>query len=333
MTAHDPTTTPAGSAPDTTAPAGGPGADHDLTEPTVRRTSFDFNQEIGGRKIHRRRLLTSGGAAGLAANALTLGVATGRSQDATPGAGTPAAEAGTHDMEGMDAGPPTNQGFTYLVPFQAAIVKAAAARIIPTDENGPGATEAGVVYFIDRQLTKQQMGFRGKEYQLGPYLAGAPQQGDQSALSVAERFRVGIFGLEGYAQETFGTGFVACTPEQQDQLLTDLSEGRPEGFGGIALQAAPLTSAPSSGVQISTDVGAVVSVGATAFFNLLLQWTMAGFFSDPVQGGNKDMVGWRLIGFPGAHISWSEEIENYNVPIDVEYISLGQYQEQVGGGV
>ena len=57
-----------------------------------------------------------------------------------------------HDMAGMEPGPPTNQGFTYFVPFQAAIIQAAAARMIPTDENGPGATEAGVVYFIDRQL-------------------------------------------------------------------------------------------------------------------------------------------------------------------------------------
>lgn len=318
-------------------PTDQPTSAHDPAEPLVLYRSFDLNQEIGGRMVHRRRLLTSGAATGLAATALTLGISSGRSQDATPGAsppgaGTPDAMAG-HDMEGMDVGPPTNQGFTYFVPFQAAVIQAAAARLIPTDDNGPGATEAGVVYFIDRQLAKQMMGFRGKEYQLGPYLTGAPTQGDQSGLSVADRFRVGIFGLEGYAQQTFGSGFVDCTPEQQDQLLTDLSEGRPEGFGGIALQAAPLTTAPTQGVQISEDVQAVASVGATAFFNMLLQWTMAGFFCDPVQGGNRDMVGWKLVGFPGAHISWAEHVENYNTPVDVEYISLGQYQEQVGGGI
>ena len=236
-------------------------------------------------------------------------------------------------MENMEVGPPTNQGFSYFVPFQAAIVKAAAARIIPTDDTGPGATEAGVVYFIDRQLAKQSMGFRGKEYQLGPFLPGAPTQGDQSALTVGERFRIGIFALEAYAQEKFGSGFVGCTEEQQDELLTDLSGGTPEGFGGVALQASPLTSAPTSGVQISEDVGVGVTLGATAFFNLLLQWTMAGFFCDPVQGGNHDMVGWKHIGFPGAHISWADDVENYNTPIDIEYISLGQYQEQVGGEV
>ena len=66
---------------------------------------------------------------------------------------------------------------------------------------------------------------------------------------------------------------------------------------------------------------------------MLLQWTMAGFFCDPVQGGNRDMVGWKLIGFPGAHIGCADQIENYNQPFDGEYISLGQYQEQVGGGI
>lgn len=40
-----------------------------------------------------------------------------------------------------------------------------------------------------------------------------------------------------------------------------------------------------------------------------------------------------LIGFPGAHISYFNEIENYNQPFEGDYISLGQYQEQVGGGV
>jgi gluconate 2-dehydrogenase gamma chain len=35
---------------------------------------------------------------------------------------------------------------------EALIVAAAAARIFPTDEAGPGASEAGVIFYIDRQL-------------------------------------------------------------------------------------------------------------------------------------------------------------------------------------
>lgn len=41
--------------------------------------------------------------------------------------------------------------FTVLTATQAACVAAVAARIVPTDD-APGATEAGVVYFIDRGL-------------------------------------------------------------------------------------------------------------------------------------------------------------------------------------
>ena len=37
------------------------------------------------------------------------------------------------------------------------------------------------------------------------------------------------------------------------------------------------------------------------FFDMLLKMTVEGFFSDPVYGGNRDMVAWRMSGFPGAH--------------------------------
>lgn len=40
----------------------------------------------------------------------------------------------------------------YLDAATAAEIEALAAQIIPTDETGPGAKEAGVIYFIDRAL-------------------------------------------------------------------------------------------------------------------------------------------------------------------------------------
>ena len=330
MDNHDPTEEP--TSPEATRAADDPAAERRDEEELVQPGTRGPATEVGRRRLDRRRLLATGAATGAAATAVTLGVGATRSQDATPAAGsTPGM--GAHDMGEMAPGPETNQGLTYFVPFQAAIIQAAAARLIPTDDNGPGATEAGVVYFIDRQLAKENMGFRGKEYQLGPFQAGEATQGEQSALPVRDRFRLGIFGLESYAQQTFSKGFVDCAPEEQDKLLSDLQQGMPENFGGSSMQAAPLTTEPTEGVQISPDVQAVVTVGATAFFNLLLNWTIAGFFCDPVQGGNRDMVGWKLIGFPGAHISYAEDIEKYNTPFEGDFISLGQYQEQVGGGV
>lgn len=284
-------------------------------------------------RVNRRRLVATGAATGVAAIAAPLAFAAVDAQDATPGA-TPAATP-MSDMAGMDMEPgaPTNQGFAIFVPYQAAIIQAAAARIIPTDDLGPGATEAGVVYFIDRQIAKgENMGYRGPRYNQGPYLPGEPTQGDQSALSVRDQFRVGIFALDAYAQTTFGTGFVACTPEQQDQLLTDLSNGTPENFA-VGIQSQPLSQGSQLTPNLSLETEVVSSVGATAFFTMLRNWTFAGYLSDPVQGGNRDMVGWKLLGFPGAHLSYADVIENYNQPFVGDYISLGQYQEQVSGGI
>jgi gluconate 2-dehydrogenase gamma chain len=37
-----------------------------------------------------------------------------------------------------------------------------------------------------------------------------------------------------------------------------------------------------------------------AFFTWLRNDTIEGMFSDPMYGGNREMVGWKLIGYPGA---------------------------------
>jgi gluconate 2-dehydrogenase gamma chain len=47
------------------------------------------------------------------------------------------------------------------------------------------------------------------------------------------------------------------------------------------------------------------------FFNLLRRNTIEGMFCDPLHGGNVDMVGWQLIGFPGPRMSNAAEIEMY----------------------
>ena len=49
----------------------------------------------------------------------------------------------------------------------------------------------------------------------------------------------------------------------------------------------------------------------TRFFNLLRRNTIEGMFCDPLHGGNVDMVGWRLIGFPGPQMSWQADIDKH----------------------
>lgn len=95
--------------------------------------------------------------------------------------------------------------FEVLTPEQAREVEAVASRILPTDDM-PGATEAGVVYFIDRAL----------------------QTFDASARPAYEQ---GLAGLNELAAELFPgvKTFSSASIEQQDKILGELAtELRPE---------------------------------------------------------------------------------------------------------
>jgi gluconate 2-dehydrogenase gamma chain len=221
----------------------------------------------------------------------------------------------------------TPAGLVFFSPYNAAIVQAAAARLIPTDENGPGATEAGVVYFIDRQLASEY-GYSIQRYNQGPYAPGLPTQGDQSALNLRDRYRLGCAALDAYAQVKYQLGFAGLSPDQQDDILTDLSKDTPKPFSATALTAQPFEGTAGAPVDPSAQSG----IGAQAFFQLLQQHTIAGFFSDPVHGGNQGMVGWKLIGFPGAHMDYANYILNYGQPFTGPYISLADDQRQLTGG-
>ena len=53
-------------------------------------------------------------------------------------------------------------------------------------------------------------------------------------------------------------------------------------------------------------------IEATPFFSLLRTHTLEGMFCDPMHGGNIDMVGWQMIGFPGPRMSYFREIDQYS---------------------
>jgi gluconate 2-dehydrogenase gamma chain len=44
---------------------------------------------------------------------------------------------------------------------------------------------------------------------------------------------------------------------------------------------------------------------------MLVQNTVEGFLADPIYGGNRDFIGWKLIGFPGPRYNYVDEIEQY----------------------
>lgn len=163
---------------------------------------------------------------------------------------------------------------SFLTDAERRFVAAAADRLIPADDFA-SATEAGVVDFIDDQLAR---GFgRGDDtYTAGPFLEGSKSQGYQGPAP-AVFYRRAIAAVEKLAGERFGgRAFAELDPDEQDALLKDLEAG-------------------------SADLG---EVSAAGFFDMLLQNCREGYFADPVYGGNRDMVGWRMIGFPGARYDY-----------------------------
>ncbi|MDP9528946.1 MULTISPECIES: gluconate 2-dehydrogenase subunit 3 family protein [Pseudomonas] len=178
---------------------------------------------------------------------------------------------------------------SYFNAEEWAFIKAAVERLIPADDMGPGALEAGVPEYIDRQMnTPYAAG--ALWYMQGPFKAdAAPEMGWQSKLVPKDIYRLGIAAVDAWCKDLKGQVFAAQDSATRDALLKQLEAGTPQ------FEAVP----------------------AKLFFNLLLQNTKEGFFSDPIHGGNKGLVGWTLIGFPGARadfMDWVERNEQYPFP-------------------
>ncbi|HEY9237475.1 MAG TPA: gluconate 2-dehydrogenase subunit 3 family protein, partial [Burkholderiaceae bacterium] len=63
-------------------------------------------------------------------------------------------------------------------------------------------------------------------------------------------------------------------------------------------------------------------VGAKDFFTFLLQNTKEGYFSDPIHGGNKNAVAWKMIGFPGARADFLDWVGKPGVHYPLPPVSI-----------
>ena len=123
--------------------------------------------------------------------------------------------------------PPEEHAYRYLTRPEVQFLDAAVARLIPADDLGPGAKEADVTYFIDGQLCSS-WGTHGRNYHMGPWREGTPQQGFQSPLTPQEIYRAAIRETNIYCSKQFGKTFNMLAPEQQDEVFHGLEEGKIE---------------------------------------------------------------------------------------------------------
>lgn len=182
---------------------------------------------------------------------------------------------------------PTQVGYgpwRFFNPDEVAAVEAMVDRLIPPDPETPGGKDAGCAVFIDRQLAGPYGDFQDY-YMKGPFQKGAKTQGDQSPVTPSQRYRTTLAAIDRHCRAAFNdTPFAKLTAQQQDELLKQMEGGK------LELQGA----------------------NAKTFFSMLLIDTQQGFFADPIYGGNRDMVGWKMIGYPGARYDYREWVERHN---------------------
>lgn len=202
--------------------------------------------------------------------------------------------------------PPNSAILRTFTPHEAQTVEALTARILPGTPEDPGAREAGVTTYIDNMLAYQE-GFIESTYREPPYAqiysGDAPptttsayetvwvaadeieRYGYQAILSPREVYRLGVIAVDTYARSQFDAAYIDLSEDQQDSIIEDMVSG--DATTGFDQFAAP------------------------SFFAVLKRHTAEGMFSDPAYGGNRDMVGWTLIGYPGAQRAYTQrDIEN-----------------------
>lgn len=233
--------------------------------------------------ISRRRLLTAG--------AVIPIVSASRASDIR---GDMPWQEGRSDAPKAEAGAKQGEApYVFFNAAEAAFVEAAVARLIPEDELGPGALQAGVPFFIDRQLAGDY-GNAARWYMQGPWAKGEPTQGWQTRMTPAGLYRAAVREIDEATGREMHKTFAALAPADQEAWLHRLDQGRLE----------------------------LPTVEAKAFFKLLWQNTLEGFWSDPIYGGNRGMAGWRLIGFPGARYDLSAHVGAHGKPYPLPPVGL-----------
>jgi len=233
--------------------------------------------------VSRRAFLRSSGSAALVPTAV---VAQTKAPPATPSnaSATP-----------PGAAPAPLRRYEFFRPDEAAFIEAAVERLIPPDDVGPSAIEAGVPGYIDKQLAGA-WGAGDRLYRSGPWQQGAPTQGYQLPFTPAELFRTALRGIRADLERATRGPFEKLAGAEQDAYLT-LLQTTPRDLAGVP---------------------------ANVFFESLLGMTIEGYFSDPVYGGNVGMAAWKMIGFPGAYATYYDLVDQHGIEFRGEPRSLGQ---------
>jgi gluconate 2-dehydrogenase gamma chain len=177
---------------------------------------------------------------------------------------------------------------------ESRAMEAIADRIIPPDPQTPGGKGAGCAVFVDRQLA----GPYGRQeglYVRPPFQPGTKSQGLQSEDGPAQTYRKALAALDRACKSKYaGKTFDDLLDGDKDAVLEDLESG-----------------------DLKLD-----GVDGRTFIDQVVKDVQMGFFADPIYGGNRDMVGWKMIGYPGARYNYLDWVDRHNERFPLPPVSI-----------
>lgn len=178
-----------------------------------------------------------------------------------------------------------------LAPSAAEDLAAICERILPGGDGLPSAGEAGVLDYILAQLAGP-WGEGGRMYRQAPFkVPGDQGHGWQSSMTPVEVYRNGLEALKRHTVERYGKQFAELPEGAQIEVIGAWAEGEIDSFEDL---------------------------DGEAFFAMVRDNVTEGLFSDPLYGGNRDMVGWRWLGYPGVAAAHGDDyarlVDRYDEP-------------------
>jgi gluconate 2-dehydrogenase gamma chain len=181
----------------------------------------------------------------------------------------PASTAQAADAPEAPPAPPA--GYECFGPAEAAFVEAMVNVMCPADGLTPSGVDCGLALFIDRQLAGA-FGKGDRYYMQGPWRAARPQLGLQLPMIPEQFFRAGLAAANDACRKAYGKGLDQLGAPERNAFLEQLASGK------LSDPRVPL---------------------ARWFNELVYPLFEQACFADPMYGGNREKVFWKLIGYPG----------------------------------
>jgi len=116
---------------------------------------------------------------------------------------------------------------------------------------------------------------------------------------LAPVYRRGLRAIERCAKAKFRRAFCLLSEAQKDEVLVDFETGAVPGF------------------KLAVD-----------FFEMVRCHVLEGVFCEPQYGGNRDMIGWRLVDFPGQQFGYADAYINKRVDLEPVAVDSSKPQEK-----